>query len=111
MITFMVLFFPAVISLCLYEILTRSRPLSYIQRIYVYVIANLVINFTVFCIKCLLGTANNTLYNINTANDISPLVALKYMVMAVPVAILVGFVLRILTKDFKISLEENKHDK
>ncbi len=109
MITFICLFFPAVISIWLYEIISKKQY-DFKNIVYRYCLNNVLINFLVFAIKTfVLDTGLNTLQTL--AHDMTPSAALNYLLISVPCAVLLAFVEFLLHKNAKLSVEENKDEK
>lgn len=108
MIAFICFFFPAVISLWLFEALLK-RPLCRKQWLYRFCTNTLLINFICFGIKkFFLQTADSPLYSLNT--DMYPSAAFNYMLMAVPAAIILVVFELLLSKKVKIELKEENRD-
>ena len=108
MITFISLFFPAVFTLWLYELLTKTslRLKNAIMRYCSYV---LFINFGCFGIKkFFLHTANSPLlFN----GDMLPTVAFNYIVIALGVAMVLLVIEILFSKNIKINIEEEDFEK
>ena len=104
MIAFICLFFPAVISVWIYERLMKCR-LAARQWCYHYVLSNLAVNFVCFLVKkVFLHTAGLPLYSLST--DATPDTALKYLIMAVPAAAVFAVLASLLKKHVKLTVEE-----
>lgn len=95
MIGFIVLFFPAVLSVWIYEAL-RKESLPRKAWLYRFSLNTLLINFVCFAVKkWILGTGNAVILSL--AADMTPSVACNYLIMALPLAI--GFaILQVITK-------------
>lgn len=105
MITFICLFFPAVLSVFAYEGLNR-RELKKKQWFYLYVTDVLFVNLGCFFIKTLvLGTGGNPIFDLYT--DMVPSGAMNYMIMAIPLAAMLAVVESLLQKSLKFTIEEN----
>ena len=103
MITFICLFLPAVLSVWIYEGLTK-QDLSVKRWVSFYGVNVLFINF--FCLmmmRLVLDQAGTYLYNRET--DIEPYVATNYLILAIPAAVVLGVVFALLHKNVKIELE------
>lgn len=109
MITFIMLFFPAAMSMWLYEHVTKT-DLSVKNWLSMYAVHNLLINFVCLMIMRLVtNQAGEYLYGRDIG--ISPYVATNYMIKAIPVAIIVGVLAILLHKTVKVELEENEDAK
>lgn len=105
MIAFICLFFPAILSVWIYEKLTRT-DLKGKQWLYFYIGANLFVNLLCFVAKkVLLGTAANPLYTLQ--KDITPSAACNYLIMAIPAAVFLAVFAVLLRKHTKITVEDN----
>ena len=106
MIAFICLFFPAVLSVCMYERLTK-RELGFKRIVYRFCINALIINFICFLSKKLFfGTAEAPLYTFET--DMRPTVAINYIITAVAVAVALTLFEVLLSKKVRIYVEEDK---
>lgn len=106
MIAFIILFFPAVIATRIYEAVKKLEltPKRWISR---YCVNNLLINFFCFAVKSvILKTSGAPLYTLYA--DITPAAAMNYLIMALPAAILLGFIEVLLTKTVKVEAEVEK---
>lgn len=106
MIAFIILFFPAVITTRIYESVKRAEfsPKQWICR---YCVNNVLINFFCFLVKCvILKTGNASLYTLYA--DVTPAAAMNYLIMALPAAILLGFMQVLLSKTIKVEAEIEK---
>ena len=109
MITFICLFFPAVLSVFAYEKLNR-RELNKKHWIYLYATNVLFINLGCFFIKSMvLGTGGNPIFDLY--NDMPPSGAMNYLIMAIPLAVVMAVVEVLLEKSLKFTIEEINHDK
>ncbi len=103
MIAFMILFFPAVVAIGIYEAVSKLQ-LSRKQWLIRYCTNALLINLACFGIKAVvLNTAAAPLYTFYT--DATPIIAANYLVMAIPCAIVLGFVQVLLGKAVKVEVE------
>ena len=109
MITFIMLFFPAAMSMWLYEYVTK-QDLSVKRWASLYAVHNLLINFVCLMLMRLV-TDQAGAYIYNRDIDIPPYVATNYMIMAIPVAIALGVVAILLHKTVKVELESNEDAK
>lgn len=95
MVTLIVLFFPAVLSVWIYEALCKVS-LSRKQWLYRFALDTLLINWLCFAVKkWILGTAAAVISSF--AADMTPAVACNYLIMAIPLAVAIG-VLQVITK-------------
>ena len=105
MIAFICLFFPAVLSVWLFE-RTGKRDLSKKNRLYLFCSNTMFINLLCFVIKrFVLGTAGEPLYSL--ATDMTPSAAGNYLIMAIPCAVVLGFVEICVRKNVKLTVEDN----
>jgi len=105
MIEFIYLFFPAVLSVWIYESVGKQN-LSKKSWIYRFCTNTMIVNFVCFLFKkVFLGTASLPIYNLYTDTD--PSTALNYMIITVPTAILLGFVEVVLSKHVKIEAQND----
>lgn len=109
MITFIILFLPAMLSMWIYEHVTKS-DLSVKRWVNLYGVHVLLINF--FCLMMMrLVTDQAGEYLYNREIDIPPYVATSYMLMAIPAAIVLGVVAVLLHKTVKVELEAEEDAK
>lgn len=102
MLAFTALFFPALITVCFYERLTKAK-LSVKNTVYLYAVGNMGINcICAFLKKFLFKTADLPL---TVGWDMTPSAALNYMIIAVPAAVLLGFIAVLLKKNVKVTKE------
>ena len=95
MIGFIVLFFPAVLSVWIFETL-RKEALTRKAWLYRFCLNTLLINLVCFGVKkWILGTGNAVILSL--AADMSPSIACNYLIMALPLAIGFG-ILQVITK-------------
>lgn len=107
MLAFICIFFPAVISVCIYEKLSR-KTLERRQWAYLYVEAVLLINFACnFVKKALTGSGEVPMYDLYT--DMVPERFVNYLTMAIPVAVALAVFQVLLSKNVKISVEETEN--
>lgn len=108
MIALICFFFPAVISLWLFEALVKRR-LDRRRWIYRFCTNTLLINFICFGIKkFFLQTANAPLYSMGT--DMYPSAAFNYILMAVLAAVVLVVFEVLLSKKIKIEMKEERHE-
>ena len=104
MVAFIVLFFPAVLSLWIWEA-AGKRTASRKKWVYLYVLNTIIINFGCFAIKkWLLHTGEYSLENM------SPSAAVNYLIMAVSLAIVLALVEIFPYKQVRLSIEPNTKD-
>lgn len=105
MIEFICLFFPALISLVIFQKLIK-KELTFIKSISVYALFNLSINGLVFLIKTyVLGTGNASLIN---GNDMTPSIALNYLIMAIPISLAVAIIVALVYKNIDLKIEKDE---
>lgn len=110
MIAFICLFFPAVISVWIYELLIK-RSLSKRQLIFRFCLNATLINVVCFAVKAfLLSTGGQPLYTFGS--DMTPDVAVRYLIMALPICMVLSLLEVFLTKNVKVTVsdEEQKKD-
>lgn len=88
MLLFIALFFPSVISVLMYDKLLK-KDIKIKSFLYLYCIDNLSVNFICALIKKFLFKTADALL---TAATVTPSVMLNYLLIAVPVAVVVGAV-------------------
>ena len=109
MITFIMLFFPAALSMWLYEHVTKT-DLSVKRWVSLYAVHNLLINF--ICLMLMrLVTDQAGVYLYDRDIGIPPITATDYMIKAIPVALAVGVLAILLHKTAKVELEANEDAK
>ena len=109
MITFIILFFPACLSMWLYEHVTKV-DLSVKRWVNLYAVHNLLINFTcMMLMRLVTDQAGSYLYDRNI--DIPAITATNYMVKAIPVALGVAVIAILLHKTVKVQLESDENEK
>ncbi len=107
MITFICLFFPAVVSLWLYEALAKTS-LGLKKCIFRFCLNSLIINFVCFVAKkFVFDTASYSLY---IEGDMLPSTALNYLIIALPIAVILVLAEVLLSKKIKITVEENRDE-
>lgn len=90
MLLFVAVMLPAVISVFIYDSVSHGE-IKPRQLIYVYSISNIFINSVCALIKrFVLGTAEVTLA---AGTDMTPSALLNYMVIAIPAAVIIGFII------------------
>lgn len=105
MIACICLFFPAVVSVALFERFTRKQ-LSVRHIMYLFALNTMLINAVCFFVKTFfLGTGYLPLYD---KADMIPGAALKYLIMAVPVSIAAAGVISCLHANITVTVEEEK---
>ena len=106
MIAFICLFFPAVIGVWFFEHLHKT-PLSRRQWLYRYCACTILTNALCFAIKrFLLDTGFVPLSGVSS--DMTPSAGLNYLVMATPIAIIIGLLQAIFSKHATITIEEQE---
>ncbi len=109
MIAFICLFFPAVVSLWIYELLIKKSLLKR-QLVYRFCFNALLINAVCFAVKAfLLSTGGEPLFTLYS--DMTPNVAVRYLIMALPVSVVLALVEVFLTKNIKVTVSDEKEDK
>lgn len=104
MIEFICLFFPAFISVGIFQKLIKNK-LNLINLFSVYSIFNLAINGFVFLIKTyILGTGESLLiFDI----DMTPSIALNYLIMAVPASVIFSIIFTLCYKNIELKIEKD----
>ena len=108
MISIIVLVLPAVLSVWLWEIFSKKH-LSGRSWIYLLSLNVMLINLGIFAVKrWVLNTAANPLSAM--AQDMTPLVAMNYLLMAIPAAIALAAVERFVHSKVRIFVESDEND-
>lgn len=103
MLKFICLFFPAAFSLLIIETL-RKKPFDFKKNLLLYLSNIIFINMAcLFVKKFILNTADAPLANIGA--DMIPTVALNYLIMALPFAVIIAVVEALLKRCVKIEVE------
>ena len=108
MITFIVLFLPAVLSVWLWEVFSKNHLC---KRNWVYLLSLnvLLINFGCFAVKkWILYTASNVMASLMA--DMTPSVAVNYLIMAIPAAVALALVEKIVYSKIRIRVEGEDKD-
>lgn len=106
MVSFICLFFPAVVALWLFEKVNHYH-FNLKKMLYNYCIFNLCINGICFFIKeYLLNTGMYTLTG--SMKDMSVTAAFHYLVMAIPLSIIFPLIATVLSRNIKITKESQK---
>lgn len=106
MLGFICFFFPAVISVCVFEVLSR-RNLRFKNLLYRFCANAIVINFICLLIKrFVLGTIGEPLV---VSGDMPPSIALNYIVMAVPISVILVLAEIFLSKKVKFTVKEDEN--
>lgn len=109
MIAFICLFFPSVLCVWIYEMLIK-KSLSRRQLIYRFCFNTLIINGICFAVKAfLLSTGAEPIFTLYS--DMTPNVAVRYLIMALPISIVLGLIEIFLTKNVKVTVSDEKEDK
>ena len=105
MIEFICLFFPALISLVIFQKLIK-KELTFIKSISVYALFNLSVNGMVFLIKTyVLGTGNASLIY---GNDMTPSIALNYLIIAIPLCLFFAVIFALIYKNIDLKIEREE---
>ena len=108
MITFIVLFLPAILSVWLWEVFSKNR-LCKRNWIYLLSLNILLINFGCFAVKkWILYTASNVMASLMA--DMTPSVAVNYLIMAIPAAVALALVEKIVYSKIRIRVEGEDKD-
>ena len=108
MITFIVLFLPAVLSVWLWEVFSKNHLC---KRNWVYLLSLniLLINFGCFAVKkWILYTASNVMASLMA--DMTPSVAVNYLIMAIPAAVALALVEKVVYSKIRIRVEGDEKD-
>lgn len=109
MITFIILFFPACLSVWLYEHVTKT-DLSVKRWVNLYGVHNLMINFiTLLLMRLVTDEAGVYLYDREIG--IPPIMATDYLIKAIPVALGIAVIAILLHKTVKVELEAEEDAK
>lgn len=108
MVTFIVLFLPAVLSVWIWEVIC-GKALCKKNWIYLLSLNVILINFGCFAVKkWLLLTAGNSLSS--PAADMTPSAAVNYLIMAVPAAVVLAFIEKFFFKKVRLRVEGDDED-
>lgn len=103
MIAFFCLFFPAVLSVCIYEKLIR-KDLNIKKWIYLYTLNTMLINLVCFSFKTVvLQTGESPFFDSNC--DMLPVVAMKYLFLAILSAVMFAVGEVLLKKSLRFTIE------
>lgn len=105
MLAFISLFFPAVLSVWFYELLTKTE--FQIKQFILRYCAN-VLFINIICTGIKRFVFNTGYHSLYDGKDMVPSVAFNYMVMAVIVAVVLVIVEIFLNKNIKVSVEERE---
>ncbi len=103
MVQFMVLFLPAVISVLIFEAVSGKR-LGLKNWVYSYSAFTLLVNLIVFLFKKFILSTSNELLAVG--GDMTPEVAIRYLVMALVAALLTALVGGLLSRKTEFAVEE-----
>ncbi len=103
MVQFICLFFPALVSVLIYEKLKKDAMTTR-KYICMYALFNLGINFVCFFVKTLILRTGSIL--MNAAGDMTPDIALRYLVMAIPLGVIAPVVLALIGKHSDVHIED-----
>ena len=102
-------FFPAVLSVWLFEAISHKQ-LTLKAWVYRFCLNAMLCNGFVFVVKTLLTHTSQELLNLIGA-DMMPAVALRYLIMALPAAVAAAALEALLTKKIDISVGEDEDEK
>lgn len=105
MLVFICLFFPAVISLAIYEKLTEET-LTIKKTVYFYILFNLLINFFILAIKTFITGSGDTYLPIDLGINIST--ATFYMITALPLAVIISFIAALIKRNVKVEIKNDE---
>ena len=108
MVQFICLFFPAIVSLGIFEAISK-RTEKVKASIFRFALNTIIINFGVFAVKMYISdTASNPLtYGFN---DMTPESALFFMVIAVPLAVITGLIKSLIIKNVETSVGQDNNE-
>lgn len=109
MLTFIVLYLPAVLFAWCYENLTKT-DLSIKKLLYLYAFGNVGTNMLCWlALRFVFDKAHDPLYNTDT--DMLPADACFYLLMAVVFSLILAVLCALLAKTFSVSIEDTQHEK
>ncbi len=108
MIQFMCMFFPAVVAVWVFEAISKTK-LDLKGWIYHFTVNALITNMAVFLLKKFVSHTSNEFLAMPGA-DMVPEVAIRYVVMALPVAIAVAVISALLPKFLKVTVETDQQE-
>lgn len=103
MITFIILFFPAVISLLIFERINKAT-LSKRTLIYLFSTNVLIINLACFTVKLFFSRGANKPFD-ELLNNMTPFDAFIYILISLVVAVLAALVESFIRKNVEVSIE------
>lgn len=106
MIQFMCMFFPSVIAVWVFEAVAKTK-LNFKGWIYHFATNALIANMAVFLLKKFVSRTSNEFLAMPGA-DMVPEVAIRYVVMALPVAVISAVIVALLPKVLKVSIESEE---
>ena len=108
MIQFMCIVFPAVISVWVFEAISKTK-LDLKGWIYRFATNALITNMAVLLLKKFVSHTSSEFLAMPGA-DMVPEVAIRYVVMALPIALAVAVVSALLPKALKVSVEDDQKE-
>lgn len=106
MIAFIVLFFPAVLSVWIFESVSKST-LGRRSWLYRFTWNTMLINGICFAVKkWILHTADAVIFSFSA--DMTPSVACNYLIMAIPLSVVIAIVQVFLSKHLRVELESSQ---
>ncbi len=108
MISAICIFFPAVLSVWLFEALSKQN-LTLKPWIYRFSLNSVIVNGLVFMVKWLVTDTSSELLALPSA-DMTPDVAIRYLVMALPIAAVAAVVEALLVGKITVSVSEENDE-
>lgn len=109
MITFIILFFPAIISLFIFERINKTI-LSKRTLIYLFATNVLIINLACVTVKLFFSRGANKLFD-ELLNNMTPFDALIYILISLVFAVLVVLIESFIRKNVEVSIEVKDEEK
>lgn len=108
MVAFIVLFLPAVLSVWLWEVFSKTQ-LNKKKWFYLLSLNIMLVNIFCFAVKkWVLLTAGNSLSGL--AADMTPAAAFNYLVMAIPAAVALALVENFVFRKVRLQVEDKQED-
>lgn len=102
------IFFPAVLSVWLFEAITKQQ-LTLKGWGYRFCLNTIICNAFVFAVKALVTQTSQELLN-QIGADMTPAVALRYLMMAVPVAVIASVTETLLSKKVSVDISVSEDE-
>lgn len=108
MLKFICVFFPAVLSVWAFEALTKQQ-MGIKHWVYRFCLNSVICNGFVCLLKIAVTHTSHELLN-QAVSDMSPDIALRYLVMALPAAVAAAVIEALLNKGISVKVSENSDE-